>query len=182
MREPADPRLGAAIRARRRALDLTIVELADRAGLSHPFVSQVERGRANPSLESLGRLAHALGSSQVELMSGTSLDAPEAAVGSFGTAEARLLTAGDTRFTVIDVSGCEADLGEYHRHPEDEFVTVIVGTALVDLGEEGTVRVETGGSLYYRGGTPHRWASVDGAPYRLIVVKERRASERSDAP
>ncbi|NHI17894.1 helix-turn-helix domain-containing protein [Microbacterium excoecariae] len=173
MSDTAGARLGAAIRARRRALDLTIVQLAERADLSHPFVSQLERGRANPSLESLSRLARALGTSQVELMSGTSLDAPEAAVGSFGGADARVLTSGDTRFTVIDVTGAVTELGEFYTHPEDEFVTVIAGEALIDAGPGGPQRVPTGGSLYYRGGTPHRWASADGAPYRLMVVKER---------
>ncbi|WP_156758810.1 helix-turn-helix domain-containing protein [Microbacterium karelineae] len=179
MSEPSDPRVGPAIRARRRALGLTIVQLAERSHLSHPFVSQVERGRANPSLDSLDRIARALGTSQVELMSGTALPSTQQATGTFGGAEARLLTSGDTRFTVIDVQSDSTELGAYHRHPEDEFVTVLAGQVLIDLGSGRQDVVTAGGSLYYAGGTPHRWTSADGAPFRLIVVKERTAGAPS---
>ena len=36
------------IRARRKGLGLTLVQLADRADLSHPFLSQLERGLVRP--------------------------------------------------------------------------------------------------------------------------------------
>ncbi|MGO1880527.1 MAG: helix-turn-helix domain-containing protein, partial [Microbacterium gubbeenense] len=94
-------RFGAAIRARRLDLGMTIVQLAELADLSHPFISQVERGKASPSLDSLARIARALGTSQVELMSGTSLTSAEATTGLFAGNEARVLTSGETRFTVI---------------------------------------------------------------------------------
>ncbi|MEI7548498.1 MAG: helix-turn-helix transcriptional regulator, partial [Actinomycetota bacterium] len=53
--------LGTAIRGLRLAVGLTMVELADRAGLSQPFLSQIENGRARPSMQSLYRIATALG-------------------------------------------------------------------------------------------------------------------------
>ncbi len=58
---PGLPPIGAAIRDRRRRLDLTLQDLADRSGLSVPFLSQVERDRAMPSLTSLTSIAAALG-------------------------------------------------------------------------------------------------------------------------
>ncbi|WOF23905.1 helix-turn-helix domain-containing protein [Microbacterium betulae] len=177
-------RLGASIRARRKRLGLTIVRLAERARLSHPFVSQVERGLASPSLDSLGRIAHALGTSQIELMSGSALAAggpgvqlsrASASTGTYGMEEARILVRGDTRFTPIDVRGAHRGRGEYYVHDEDEFVTVIVGTVDVDLGDEGVFTLGVDESLYFPGGTPHRWGSHDGEPYRMLVVKERPA-------
>ena len=67
--DPAGPdRVGERIRALRRARGLTLVQLAGLADLSHPFLSQIERGLARPSLASLERIAHALGASQVELL------------------------------------------------------------------------------------------------------------------
>lgn len=175
-------RLGASIRARRKRLGLTIVQLAARAQLSHPFVSQVERGLARPSLDSLGRMAHALGTSQIELMSGSAIDAgepgaklsrAETSTGTYGMEEARILVRGDTRFTPIDVRGSHRDRGEYYVHEEDEFVTVLAGTVDVDLGDEGLFTLGVDESLYFPGGTPHRWGSHDGEPYRMLVVKER---------
>ena len=49
--------LGEIIRARRKALDLTQAELADRSGLSQMSVSLFENGRRNPSLGTLDVLA-----------------------------------------------------------------------------------------------------------------------------
>ena len=53
--------LGTRIRERRRALGLSLVRLAEETDLSHPFLSQVERGHARPSITSLQRIAAALG-------------------------------------------------------------------------------------------------------------------------
>jgi CheY-like chemotaxis protein len=52
--------LGAAIRVERSALGISQEELAYRAGLHRTYVSDVERGARNPSLESVEKLARAL--------------------------------------------------------------------------------------------------------------------------
>jgi transcriptional regulator with XRE-family HTH domain len=52
--------LGGRVRALRRERGLTLKGLGRLAGLSHPFLSQVERGLANPSLGSVERIAAAL--------------------------------------------------------------------------------------------------------------------------
>ena len=62
--------LGRYIRGVRRSRALTLVQLAALAELSHPFLSQLERGRARPSMTSLEKIARALGSSQLELIAG----------------------------------------------------------------------------------------------------------------
>ncbi|MFD8015137.1 helix-turn-helix domain-containing protein, partial [Streptomyces sp. NPDC059762] len=62
------PRVGAAVRRRRRALDLTLAEVAGRSGLSSPFLSQIENDRARPSMRSLQRIADALGTTAVQLL------------------------------------------------------------------------------------------------------------------
>ncbi len=56
-----DP-LGKRLRARRRELSLTLKEVADGAGLSVGFISQVERGLTVPSLSSLASIAGVLDS------------------------------------------------------------------------------------------------------------------------
>src|SRR3984893_17874968 len=53
--------LGAAIKAERSALGISQEELAYRAGLHRTYVSDVERGARNPSLESVEKLDQALG-------------------------------------------------------------------------------------------------------------------------
>lgn len=51
---------GAAIRLHRSKLGISQEELAERAGLHRTYVSDVERGARNVSLESIQRLAEAL--------------------------------------------------------------------------------------------------------------------------
>jgi len=54
------PPIGQRIKSRRKALRLTLQALADRSGLSKPFLSQAERDLTTPSLMSMLRLAKAL--------------------------------------------------------------------------------------------------------------------------
>ena len=53
--------LGANIRERRTAGDLTLEDLANEAGLSVTYLGQTERGQRNPSVLVLWRIADALG-------------------------------------------------------------------------------------------------------------------------
>lgn len=52
--------IASAIRARRRRLGLTLQNFAQKSGLSAPFLSQVERNQATPSITSLIAIAQAL--------------------------------------------------------------------------------------------------------------------------
>ncbi len=53
--------LGAAIRARRKELGLTIAEVADMAGCSPRFISEVERGKGSASIGLILQLGRELG-------------------------------------------------------------------------------------------------------------------------
>jgi transcriptional regulator with XRE-family HTH domain len=179
-------RIGGRIRALRRARGFTLVQLAERAELSHPFLSQLERGRARPSMVSLEKIARALGSSQLELIvaaedeldetpeTGSSLvRAAEGTRGHYGGGEARMLVHGTRRFNPMEFTGSNLDAGEFFAHDEDEFIHVIDGIVEIDLGPGGISVLRQGDSLYYVGGTPHRWRAVEPSGYRLFVVKEK---------
>ena len=60
--------LGKRIRARRTALGLTLAQVAEAAELSIPYVSNLERGRGNPTLGALRSVAGALQQSVTELL------------------------------------------------------------------------------------------------------------------
>lgn len=56
--KPAD--LGEFIRQQRQRADLSLRRLADRAGISNPYLSQIERGIRRPSAQILKQLSRAL--------------------------------------------------------------------------------------------------------------------------
>jgi transcriptional regulator with XRE-family HTH domain len=62
--------LGERIRDERRRGKLTLEKLSQKTGLSKSFLSQVERGLAQPSVSSLKRIARELGISVVDLFAG----------------------------------------------------------------------------------------------------------------
>ena len=62
--------LGKRLRSRRVALGLTLADASARAGLSLPYVSNLERGRGNPTIDALRSLADALDLEVGELVGG----------------------------------------------------------------------------------------------------------------
>jgi transcriptional regulator with XRE-family HTH domain len=179
----ANVRLGAAIRSFRHARGRTLVQLAEATGLSHPFLSQLERGLAQPSLSSLRRIALALQTSPIELIAAA--DAPDPSTvevevhrrgegsvdESFAGGAARMLAHGARPLHPLEVEGDNGEPGEMFVHREDEFVYVVEGDVRVDLGDQ-EVLLAAGDSAYYAGGVAHRWWSATGEPYRLLVVKQ----------
>lgn len=62
------PYLGQHVRHRRRGLGLTLGQLADRTGKTGPYLSQLENGRIEPKLETIGVLADALECEATDLL------------------------------------------------------------------------------------------------------------------
>ncbi len=179
----ANLRLGTHIRRLRHGRGMTLVQLAEATALSHPFLSQLERGLAQPSLSSLRKIALALETSPIELIGGA--DAPgasavpvevhrrgeEALDESFAAGAARMLAHGVRPLHPLEMVGANTAPGEVFTHDADEFVYVVSGEVRIELdGAESTLA--PGDSAYYAGGVAHRWWSASGEPYRLIVVKQ----------
>ncbi|MEW5719924.1 MAG: helix-turn-helix transcriptional regulator, partial [Chloroflexota bacterium] len=53
--------MGNRVKERRTEIGLSLRELADKADLTASFISQVERNQTKPSIDSLRRIAEALG-------------------------------------------------------------------------------------------------------------------------
>src|SRR5437899_4703370 len=68
--------VGERLREIRTARRQTLREVAERAGLSESFLSQVERGRSSASIASLRRIAEALGVSMADLFQPSGLTQP----------------------------------------------------------------------------------------------------------
>ncbi|MEU6094700.1 XRE family transcriptional regulator [Streptomyces sp. NPDC047079] len=166
-------RVGAAVRRRRRTLELTLAVVAQRSGLSVPFLSQVENERARPSRPSLERIADALGTTAVELLAAADpacsvdvLRADDEAVEP-DLPRVRALVRGHHQLHAMEFIG-DHDEGREFQHRNDELMYVVEGA--VEVEAEGRAhRLGRGDTLYLSGGVRHRWrATVPDT--RVIVV------------
>lgn len=173
--------LGARIRSRRLGLGLTLTQAASAAGLSHSFLSQVERGLERLSMNSLFRIADALGTTQQALLSDTRPARPSGGYEVFRAAEGSPLDAGSGPVTVFARAGARfvpmVFSGEFREqqwweHAEEEFVYVLEGEIDIFLGDE-QLHLGPGDSTYYQGNVRHRWLTPPGGSARILVVKEQ---------
>ncbi|MDT7587978.1 MAG: hypothetical protein QOE32_5528 [Pseudonocardiales bacterium] len=181
--EPSPPavRLGQRIRSRRRELNLTLVEVAERAELSHPFLSQLERGLARPSMSSLFRIARALGVTQDWLLAAGSPPVPAEPVTVLRHDEgiavpvsvggvARQLLAEPGRYTPTEFLNPQATFEEFFEHDGTEFVYIAQGVLDVELGPGRLFTLTAGECLRYPGSTPHRWRAGCPGPVRVLMI------------
>lgn len=179
--------LGALIKGLRHEQGLTLVQVSQVSGLSHPFLSQVENGRARPSFSSLDRIARALGTTQFELFGriasgqdhpvdrrGGTIDRPSDTplTGAFLDGSARVFTGEFRGFTPVEVLADNTDFADYFSHGEEEFCYLLDGEVLSDL-DGALYPMSTGDAIHVPGGTPHRWRSANGRPFRILFVKGR---------
>ena len=74
------PSLGERLRARRHYLGLTLADVAERAELSLPYISNLERDLGNPTIDSLQAIARALETTLTELTAESPTDSPSAEI------------------------------------------------------------------------------------------------------
>lgn len=174
----ADARLGRAIRAARHDRGMTLAQVAARAGLSQPFLSQLELGRTRPSMRSLFRIATALGTTQQALLGqaagpppGEAVRADDASLVEVEAGGARLLLHDPGGADVTEFVGSPQEFGEFFRHERQELLYVVRGTVEVELREEGASRLSTlraRDSITYAGRVDHRFRQV--GPETCVVV------------
>jgi transcriptional regulator with XRE-family HTH domain len=159
--------VGERLRALRTVRRVTLRTVAERAGLSESFLSQVERGRANASVASLTRIAGALGVGVADLFE------PNGAQGrprvlrrgsrpmlTFGTLGRKyMLTPRPLEHLQVIVGelGPEGSTGDepYTHGDSEELLVVLRGTVSLQLGSD-VFELTAGDSIDYRSSTPHR--------------------------
>lgn len=159
--------VGSTLRALRKASQMTLEELATRAELSQPFLSQIENGKALPSLLALHRLAQALGTSAYALLGSDSLEHDLIRQGEgqryvvADGATVRFLTSrSDTRLGVSEiVAAPNTRLEHKTSHAGQEVVHVIAGSVVVDLDSGENFDLGVGDTVSYTATVPHSWVS-----------------------
>jgi transcriptional regulator with XRE-family HTH domain len=175
--------LGTRVRSLRRERGLTLKGLGRLAELSHPFLSQVERGLANPSVTSMERIAAALGVPVSELWSPPrrrdAVRLVRHGEGVHAAGEPVLLL----RELFSEPGGplvreWSAANRRWPATPEvlagDVLVYVARGALDVDL--DGSVQaLDEGDALLFDGAIPHRLRRRGSATSRALIVSTPRA-------
>jgi transcriptional regulator with XRE-family HTH domain len=172
---------GRTVRERRREQHLTMVELAARCELSQPFLSQIENGRAKPSMDSIYRIAHALDTTPQALFGERAgvvaeptlvrRNDPGVTVLDRGPeSQVRLVLPGAAPFHVLEFDGLPAEYEQFWRHEGFEAVYVVAGRVEVRLDDERTV-LETGDFLSYPADRAHSHRSLSGSGARILLIE-----------
>jgi transcriptional regulator with XRE-family HTH domain len=158
--------IGAGLRRARQRRRLTLRAVAEAAGVTESFLSQVERDVASPSIATLRRIAVALGLSIGEILDavgpqGRLVRVADRRVVTYPGLDARdeFLTEGtDARLQVIHSviepgggTGAEA----YAHESDEECLIVLDGRLDLWVGDE-TYRLEVGDAIRYSSRVPHR--------------------------
>ncbi|MFB6676339.1 helix-turn-helix domain-containing protein [Streptomyces sp. NPDC057684] len=181
-------RVGAAVRRRRRAQELTLATVAERSGLSVPFLSQIENERARPSRRSLEKVADALGTTAVELLAAADpahtvdlvrADDTTVAEGASPESVVRSLVRGHHQLHAEEFIGDHDPRREFQLRND---VLMYVTDGAVEVEAEGRAyRLGRGDSLYLTGGVRHRWRAT-AADARVLVVAVAEHIEARDEP
>jgi transcriptional regulator with XRE-family HTH domain len=172
--------LGERLRAIRLLRRRTLKEVANAAGVSESFLSQLERGRSSASVASLQRLAGALGIEVSDLFAANGLPRPTVlrkgarqtvVWGHLG--RKALLT--PKPFHSLEVVAAEFDSGgstgdePYTHGDSEELLLVVAGRVHVQLGTD-VYDLRAGDSVHYRSSTPHRVSNSGEEPAEVLFV------------
>jgi len=174
---PAE-QLGAKVRRMRNAEQLTLAELAEKTGLSISFLSQVERGHNDPSINSLRKIANALGcplttffeervrstgpvvrKQERRILFNTKSHLTYQLLSRFQGGRIELL------LTMLEPGTSNAE--QPMSHPGDEAALIIQGECWFELGED-SFSLKEGDAIYTQENTPHRFTNTGSSA--LIIV------------
>jgi transcriptional regulator with XRE-family HTH domain len=166
--------LGARVRALRRERGLTLKGLGRLAGLSHPFLSQVERGLARPSVGSVERIAAALDVPVARLWA-PSYQGEGAQLVRYDPAER-------DEQGIRELGGVPGApvlrewTGPNRRWPDELEVengelAIYVARGSLEVDLDGTIHeLAEGDTLRFDGTTPHRLRRTGGTSTRALIV------------
>lgn len=173
---PQTPQFGGRIRELRRKTGLTLQALADQAGISVGFLSQVERDKATPSLGTLASLAAALG---VEIDVFIATPKPSDSITRAGERSRFAIADSSLAYERINTTlpgGILSSLiihippgycSEVTSHTGEELILVLDGT-LRQVLSDSAIMLHPGDSLHFMGDTPHSFANIGETPARIL--------------
>ena len=162
--------LGARLRARRKAIGKTMQQVADEAGLTIGFISQIERGISTPSLASLYNVAKALDAS-VDMFVSRKPERTHSVVTHAGARQTYKIDGTSRFYEFLERGFPEAKLNaclshvppghasEMMSHEGEDFVYLVAGHMLYEVdGVQYDLRA--GDTLHFDSRKPHRGTNI----------------------
>ncbi|MFT7059073.1 MAG: transcriptional regulator with XRE-family HTH domain [Pseudorhodobacter sp.] len=180
---PKAAHVGVTLRIRRRQLDLTLDDVATRAGCSESMLCKIETGKVNPSITLLRRLAQALSVNIAALFDDQSVpeivqragERPRLNDGSLSHGDGVVLERVIPHLTGVTL---QADIHEVApggasdgliSHQGEEMGYVLEG--LVELiVDDQRWRLEPGDSFYFSSERPHGYRNIGRTLARILWV------------
>jgi transcriptional regulator with XRE-family HTH domain len=180
-------KLGRKIRGVRTGKGITIQDIAERSGLSKGFLSQVENDKTSPSLNTLERIAEALGTPLTYLLLGEQHEPAHVRCGErqvlideSGQGRIEYLTPVARRalqLVLVDMPVGRALGDSTHAHEGEEACWVLSGTVRARQGES-VATLEEGDSFLWDGSVPHTIENVGPGLARVLVAMSPPAAIR----
>ncbi|WP_223693655.1 helix-turn-helix domain-containing protein [Leifsonia poae] len=169
-------RVGARLRASRRAQGLTIEQVATATHLTKGFLSRVERDETSPSVATLVTLCQVLSLPIGSLFEEAETDvirlddAPLINLGGRGAVERLVTPRGQSRVQVLRSTlepGADGGNDLYTINCDVEVLHIISGSLIV-LFSTRTVELTSGETLTFAGREPHNWRNPGDRPAEVL--------------
>jgi transcriptional regulator with XRE-family HTH domain len=178
---PAAPELemlGARLKALRLAKEWTLEELAERSGLSKPFLSRLESGDRQPSIAAVLTLARVfevpMGSLFEARQEDDACNVVRAGNVSIrrGNGISYIPLSGASRFNLQPMRATISPSrqgSERYQHEGEEWLYVLSGRLRLSVGDRDC-QLETGDAAHFDSRQPHRLDALDGREAEVILV------------
>ena len=189
--------MGQRIRDLRKKRKLTLQEVADKTRLAVSTMSKIERGLLAPTYDKFSRIAAAL---DVDIISLYATDSRELEEGEFLIARAGETVAQKNETYTYEMlfsqsfgkamlpAMCdlrpieEMNVDTHIRHPGQEFVYVLEGTAIIHLENRPPAILKVGDSAYFDSNQGHIYSAAgkEGARVLFLTAPPSNAREREE--
>ncbi|GAA3124179.1 XRE family transcriptional regulator [Planomonospora alba] len=168
------------VRAQRAHRQMTLDELAARSGVSRGMLVQVEQGRTNPSINTLTRIADALGVTVARMVEVSDtpvvrvVNPSDVVTFAHGRASAARLLVGTDAPAILELWDWRLAPGDHHdgdAHPPGtrEMLTVLEGELTLTVYGRSHV-IGADGAVLFSADRPHRYANEGSGPLRFVMV------------
>lgn len=174
--------IGSRVRFHRQQRGISGVKLAAAAGVSQPFLSQLESGQTSVAIATLYRIAGALGIDPADLLPAPERRAYEVVRAHegermslsehLGAATARAIFRGGSHISELYDYELSPDdfVADWFSSDAEHVLYVLEGAMRFEFEDEPEIRLEAGDAIFYNSRTPHRWHTIPEQRARVILV------------